>query len=798
MQRFSHIRTAYKLLIGFGLGLLLIALLSALIVARLTRLNAISHELVIDPLPGTAAIAQITSHIKQYRIDELREVLTGARADESLQKQYDVIQGDLDYYESTITKADDRRNFGSLKALWAQYRAAHEHVLELHHSGDHAAASAFLLLGPPNDTFSELEALLEKMIAWNRDDGERLARLSISTFRSARAIVFCTLAVMFLLGLLALFFNRSVERAVFRLAETAEDVARGRIDARMPVEGPQEIASVARAFNAMLEARNEAEHAVRDLNSDLERRVHERTQELEQSNEQLARASEAAEAANRAKSAFLANMSHELRTPLNAVIGYSDMLLEEAEDRELEDLTPDIKKINAAGKHLLELINAVLDLSKIEAGKMELYLEPFSTREMVNGVAAIIKPLVTKNGNQFQLEMPSDLGTMVADLTKVRQSLLNLLSNACKFTDHGQITLSVWRETADGQERACFRVKDNGIGMTEQQQQRLFAEFMQADTSTTRKYGGTGLGLAISRRFCRMMGGDILVKSRPGEGSEFLMVLPLTVRDASKEVVIHAPDTASDVPAQPEAGTVLIIDDDATARELLGRSLSREGYRVVTASGGSEGLQMARELHPDAITLDVLMPQTDGWSVLAALKADPALADIAVVMVTMVDDRNLGFALGAADYLTKPVDHTQLARVLARYRKADSGRVLIVDDDPDAREMVRRILEKEGWSIAEAENGRIGLERVQERRPDLIVLDLTMPEMDGFEFVDVLKRNPDWESIPVIVVTAKDITREDQVRLNSYVERILSKGAYSIEDLLHETHRLIKARVGQS
>jgi GAF domain-containing protein/CheY-like chemotaxis protein/anti-sigma regulatory factor (Ser/Thr protein kinase) len=497
------------------------------------------------------------------------------------------------------------------------------------------------------------------------------------------------------------------------------------------------------------------------------------------------------EVASRHKSEFVANMSHELRTPLNAIIGYSEMLEEDAADLDGGRLVPDLQKINAAGKHLLELINAVLDLSKIEAGKMELYLEEFEVARLVQDIAAVIRPLAEKNGNRLQVECDSAVGTMRADVTKVRQALFNLLSNACKFTERGTVSLEVSRETGDGGDWLTFRVGDTGIGMTAEQMGRLFQEFSQADAATTRRFGGTGLGLALCRRLCRMMGGDVTVESAAGRGSTFTIRLPATVPEVRREVTPAAPSPE----APPVAGMVLVIDDEEAVRDLMQRFLTREGFGVRTAPSGAEGLRLAREIMPDAITLDVMMPGLDGWAVLAALKADPDLADIPVIMLTMLDDRNLGYTLGASEYLTKPLDRERLAAVLRKYRR--DLPVLVVDDDEPLRQLMRRILEREGFTVMEADNGRVALERAQEATPGLVVLDLMMPEMDGFEFVAEFRRHEAWRAIPIIVVTAKDVSAEDRERLNGGVERILQKGAYTREALLREVRDLVAACVAR-
>jgi signal transduction histidine kinase/DNA-binding response OmpR family regulator len=517
---------------------------------------------------------------------------------------------------------------------------------------------------------------------------------------------------------------------------------------------------------------------------------------LNASNLEIARALQAAEAATQAKSAFLANMSHELRTPLNAIIGYSEMLQEEAADLGYADFLPDLQRIHAAGQHLLTLINDILDLSKIEAGKMDLFLETFEISTMIQDVVTTVSALVEKNANTLEVRCAADLGPMRADLTKVRQTLFNLLSNACKFTERGTVTLEVASDTVDGMAWITFRVTDTGIGLAPAQLGKLFQAFSQADASTTRKYGGTGLGLAITRHFCQMMGGDITVESTAGQGSTFTIRLPAEVVDPRTAMAAAPPTAPASAPPWPGARPVLVIDDDPTVHDLMQRFLGREGVHVVTAASGEEGLRLAHALHPVAITLDVLMPGMDGWTVLAALKADPALADIPVIMLTIIDNQHMGYTLGATDYLTKPIDWNRLVSLLRKYDCAfPPCRVLVVEDEADMRNILRRMLERAGWVVAEAANGHEALERLAEDRPHLILLDLMMPEMDGFVFVEVLRQQDAWRSIPVVVVTAKDLTPDDRQRLNGYVEQILQKGAYSQEALLHEVQRLVTACV---
>ncbi|HEY7759452.1 MAG TPA: response regulator [Burkholderiales bacterium] len=492
------------------------------------------------------------------------------------------------------------------------------------------------------------------------------------------------------------------------------------------------------------------------------------------------------EIASQHKSTFLANMSHELRTPLNAIIGYSEMLQEDAVDEGADNLVLDLKKVNAAGKHLLELINSILDLSKIEAGRMELQLEEFAIASVVDDIRAVIQPLAERNGNRLEVDCDAAIGTMRSDLTKVRQVLFNLLSNACKFTEKGTVRLAVAREGTEQDAWLSFVVSDTGIGLTPEQLGRLFQEFSQADAATTRRYGGTGLGLALSRRLCRLMGGDVTVTSQAGRGSSFTARLPADVGRIAERA-----DTAE----PGRMGTVLVIDDEAPVRDLMRRFLGKEGFRVLTAAGGEDGLRLAREQRPDAITLDVMMPGMDGWAVLSALADDPELSHIPVIMLTIVDDKRTGYALGASEYLTKPIDRARLLAVLARYRK--DMPILVVDDDAGVRQALRRTLEAEGYAVAEAENGRIALELLDARLPGVILLDLMMPELDGFGVVSALREREAWRGIPVVIITAKQLTAEERVWLSDSVVRILEKGTMGREALLSDVRRLVAAAIGE-
>lgn len=594
-------------------------------------------------------------------------------------------------------------------------------------------------------------------------------------------IVIVLVCVVFAI-LVATRMQQTVSQPILALATTVKKVAEQEdFSLRAPAAGKDEIGYLTDRFNSMLA------------------QIQARDETLREVNEQLIESQEHALAANKAKSEFLANMSHELRTPLNAIVGYSEMLMEDAEDKGDEESLADLRRIHSAGKHLLALINDILDLSKIEAGKTDLYIEEFEIAPLLDDVVTTVAPLMQKNENTLDVRCPTDIGSMRADVTKLRQALFNLLSNASKFTEKGTITLTVAREeptVTGGSGWITISVADTGIGMNEKQLGRLFQAFTQADASTTRKYGGTGLGLTITRHFCRLMGGDITVESAPGKGSTFTIRLPAQARQIHSETTLHdLQATLGEATPRPGGPPVLVIDDDPEARGLLRRLFEKEGVPTITASYGEEGLELARHFHPSAILLDVMMPGMDGWTVLTALKSDPGLCDIPVVMVTIAENRSLAYALGASDYFPKPFDRDRLLTAVQRYQREASGcTVLVVEDDHDTRRLLVQAMERGGWKVEEAGNGQAALGRIGIARPDLILLDLMMPGMDGFELLDAIRTNEKWRTIPVVVVTAMDLSSKDQERLKGYVQRILRKGTYSNDELIKIVQTVMSGR----
>ncbi|MBI5801172.1 MAG: response regulator [Verrucomicrobia bacterium] len=601
----------------------------------------------------------------------------------------------------------------------------------------------------------------------------------------------------------ALAFASRLERfftgPIHSLVRTAEQVAREEnFVARAPKAGTDELGQLVNAFNDMLVQLQLRDVDLRRHRDHLGELVAQRTAELMELNHALFQAKDKAEDASRAKSSFLTNMSHELRTPLNAIIGYSEMLIEDPGAMGEPQALTDIRRIHTAGQNLLTLINDVLDLSKIEAGKLTLHYEEFDLVTLAHEAFDTVRPLATKNENRLELDSQPARLPLNADRTKVRQTLVNLLGNACKFTTRGEVRLSLGTETVEEQSWVIMQVTDTGIGMTEEHLGRLFQAFSQGDNATARKFGGTGLGLAISRRITEAMGGQLQVTSELNRGSTFTVRLPARPPLLATPLPPLPAAAPQDSPALPPSSvpSVLVIDDDPHSRDLMVRFLQKEGFSAQTAADGRQGLLMAKQLRPALITLDVLMPNVDGWSVLAALKADPDLANIPVVMITLTEEHDKGFALGASEFLTKPVDYQRLSGLLREYCPTPGDRpVLVVEDDEISSHLLRRNLEREGYPVMLAADGRAALELIRLRLPSLILLDLMMPEMDGFAFAQAVRERRDLRDVPIIVLTAKDLTEEDKQRLKGNVTGILQKQTLTPENFQRELRAALASHV---
>jgi CheY-like chemotaxis protein len=487
--------------------------------------------------------------------------------------------------------------------------------------------------------------------------------------------------------------------------------------------------------------------------------------------------------ANRLKREFLANMSHELRTPLNAIIGFSELMIDAEESNyDAATKTRFLTQIHTSGKHLLGLINDILDLSKVEAGQMELRMQPVDGAQVVAQVLSTIEPLAAKKSIKVEAAY-AGLGRLTADAAKLRQMLLNLVANAIKFTpEGGTVTVSA----AQGPSSVEISVEDTGIGISAEDQAKIFREFHQIDTGPGRREQGTGLGLALTRRFAQLHGGDVTVRSEVGRGSVFTLRLPV---QAPKPEVVAAPARPASAAADSSRPLVLVIEDDQGAAELLTRQLEGGGFRTHVARTGTDAIAAARAMHPAAITLDILLPELDGWEVMSRLKADPETSEIPVIVVSVIDNPDLGLALGALDYFVKPVDGGRLVNRLKRMNlKPRTGggaaTVLVVDDEAANRHWLTRILEPAGFTVSLASGGREAIDLAKASPPDLVLLDLMMPEVTGFDVVQALRSDSRTEDTPIMILTARHLTEDDKRQLNGHVSTILSRGSVGGSDLV--------------
>jgi len=490
------------------------------------------------------------------------------------------------------------------------------------------------------------------------------------------------------------------------------------------------------------------------------------------------------------KTKFFANMSHELRTPLNAILGYGEMLYEDCEDLGYDDLLPDLKKITSSGTHLLSLINNILDLSKIEAGKMELFVTSFEIENMVQTIKDVSEPLAAKNDNGFVINLDGAMGSMSQDETKLRQCLTNFLSNGFKFTKNGTVTLDVKARMDGDVEFIDFAVIDTGAGMSPEGVAKVFEEYTQAERSTSANYGGTGLGLPISKKFAEMMGGDVIVTSEEGVGSVFTMSVPRECPEYNEDEV-----EGSVINLDDQDNLVVLVDDDVAMHDLIKRTISKLNLTLLGATNSEKGMELIREVKPKLILLDVLMPGRDGWSLLKECKTDKDLKDIPVIMISQLNQSNLASSLGANDYLTKPIDRTHFINTLKRIMGTDTQnqKVLVIDDDKDVRELLSRLLKDAGYRPIDARDGKEGLERTKDE-PSLIILDLEMPRMDGFEFLDnYIKDVPEEKRAPVLVFSGKDLTDVQEDLLRERVVGLVKKDDVSMDKLSQMIQGIIKS-----
>ena len=491
--------------------------------------------------------------------------------------------------------------------------------------------------------------------------------------------------------------------------------------------------------------------------------------------------------ANMAKSKFLANMSHELRTPLNAIIGYSELLLEEVEEAGMESMSEDLKRITDSGTHLLNLINDILDISKIEAGRLELYLTNFEVTNVIGVLESVAKPIGEKNKNEVKFDLQKNLGSMHSDETRLRQSILNLISNACKFTENGLVKISVISVEINTEEMLEFSVSDTGIGMNKEQLGNIFEEFKQASDDTTSKFGGTGLGLSITKTLIEMMGGELSVKSEVGVGSVFTILVPRNIQEKVSELDPGEQTNDQDVIDSSDFPLVLIVDDDVFLHDIIKRKLTSEKFRIISATGGAEGLEKAKEFHPDIILLDILMPDKDGWEVMVELKKDESLKDVPIIVISTLDDDNSASAMGAKVFMKKPVEKDELVKHINELFSGDINgkKALVIDDQEEARDLASRMLTGIGFEIDTAKNGAEGFAKVTEGF-DLVILDLSMPVMDGFEFLSRLNELELTNPPEIIVYSAMHLDEVMRSNLQNQCRGVIDKNEIGAQQDLEE------------
>lgn len=577
-------------------------------------------------------------------------------------------------------------------------------------------------------------------------------------------------------------FMKPIERLTAAVATITKT---GDLTTKVDVSSKDEVGQLGRAFNDM-SAKLQSTYAT------LEQRIAEKTAHLQQ-------AVSALERANKMKSEFLANMSHELRTPLNAIIGFAEVLRDKIAGDLNEEQMDFINDIHSSGCHLLQMINDILDLSKIEAGKMELQYEIFPLPEAIEDVYTILKGLAGKKHLELKTEILTDVKNIEADRVKFKQILYNLLSNAIKFTpENGKIAL----EASIVDDMLQVSVSDTGIGMKSEDQEKVFKEFWQADSSFARKYEGTGLGLALTKRIVEMHGGKIWFESEYGKGSVFYFTLPLkaSFKPSKPKEAETRPRFAASARGEKESKTVLVVEDDRMAADLLTLYLTNAGYNVIVAMDGEEAIKKAKNFRPFLITLDIMLPEKDGWDVLSELKNSPDVADIPVIIVSIVDNKELGFSLGAVEYLIKPIDRERLittvnACIPAERIKGKPMKILVVDDDEKAVKYMSSVLESAGFEVLKAYRGEAGINLAINNTPDLIILDLMMPGISGFDVIEKLRVHPTAKGIPIIICSAKDITPEEKKVLNGNILAIVKKSGHTKEDLLAAIRKIEQLRV---
>lgn len=709
-----------------------------------------------------------------------------------------------------VTAEEEARLYASFERAWSDYKAIRDETINVSKQGNAEKAGA-MAMGDAGTRFKSAMTALQTLLTEEKGAAfNEYARAGyLSKIIIWATLGFTALAIISSIGLWTT-LTRSIVKPIEALEKSAKRIAGGNLKERVAIESKDEIGELAQEFNSMVEH-------IEYYYATLEKKVEERTETIKATNEELFRKKQEMEIlneelvkANKMKSQFLANVSHELRTPLNSIMGFSELLTEKSFGELNEKQAQYVNYIHTSGSHLLHLINNILDLSKIEAGKLELEPDEFPLADVIGETLGIIRPMAHKKEVVVESKTTPLSPTVRLDRPKFKQIMLNLLSNAVKFNKNGGRVIIDWDILEEPKGAVMERVlhvsvKDTGIGIKDDDIPRIFREFEQLDPSITREYGGTGLGLALTKKLVELHNGRIWMESEYGKGTTFRLVLPQGVVGLELPTGIqkaHALQLASikdmsifHQQANESSPTILVASESRDMNELIKAYLEENGYNVELAADGVEALKKAALIKPFAIILGIALPKKDGWEILRELKAQPDTCDIPAIIISASNNKELGFSLGAVDYLVKPVNKDKLLQTLGKLSfttkvKRHPFSILAIDDEPQVLEFLGDILEKEGFGVLKAASGEDGIALAIERDPDLIILDLMMPRVSGFDVVEQLKKHPTAKDIPIVIFTAKDITEADKDKLGDNIANILRKADFSRNGLLNEVKKL--------
>lgn len=806
---FSSFRMSKKLGVVFLLLLAMMGIGGSVGLYNATQIASVTQGLYNDYFMRLEILSSIEKELLAHRQDVFLYITVHDTASvlyiESSLAAHDKKIGQLlaEHLKSGKQGVRERELFISFEKAWSGYKELKDKAISLSSKNDTAALA--LVKGDLQVRFKHaMEALRELLTEEKGDAFNKYQRVEyFSKIITWMTFGLTIVAVIVSAGLWSILTN-SIVKPIEVLEESAKKIADGHLKERAPVLSGDEIGDLATEFNKMAEY-------LEGYYGTLEKKVEERTETIRAANEELLRKKQEMEImneelakANKMKSQFLANVSHELRTPLNSIMGFSELLKEKSFGELNEKQTQYVNYIHTSGSHLLHLINNILDLSKIEAGRLELEPEEFPLTDVIGEVLGSIKPLAHKKGVIVESKTTPISPIVKLDRQKFKQIMLNLLSNAVKFNREGGRINVDWNISEEPRgtivEKALYiSVKDTGIGVQGADIPKIFMEFEQLDPSITREYGGTGLGLALTKRLVELHSGRIWLESEYGKGSTFNFVIPQGETDLKHETIYanFSEDTAADSYYDREAlfATILVASESQDMNELIKAYLTQNGYHVRLAVDGVDLVEKAGQIKPFAIILGIALPKKDGWEVLRELKASPDTCEIPAIIVSSSNNKELGFSLGAVDYLVKPVNKDNLLSTLDKLSfttklKRHPFSILAIDDEPQVLEFLGDILEKEGFGVLKATNGEEGIALAIERDPDLIILDLMMPRVSGFDVIYHLKKHPTAKDIPIMIFTAKDITAADKVMLGDGIANILKKADFSKSHLLNEIKKL--------